>query len=54
MASEWFNTLGQSISGMLVGVSSKEFVTINGIKFEVPIGSYKGQVYVPTAYPSGN
>jgi filamentous hemagglutinin len=36
------------------GTSRKEFVTVNGIKFEVPIGSYRGQVYVPTAYPSGN
>jgi filamentous hemagglutinin len=30
-----------------------QLVEINGIKFEVPISSYKGQVYVPTAYPSG-
>jgi hypothetical protein len=35
------------------GINSKEFVEINGVKFEVPISSYKGQVYVPTAYPSG-
>jgi hypothetical protein len=30
-----------------------QFVDVNGIKFEVPISSHKGQVYVPTAYPSG-
>ena len=35
------------------GVGSKEFVVVNGVKFEVPISSYKGQVYVPTAYPAG-
>ena len=31
-----------------------QLVEINGITFNVPISSYKGQVYVPTAYPSGN
>ena len=36
------------------GVSNKEFVTVNGVKFEVPISSYKGKVYIPTAFPSGN
>jgi hypothetical protein len=34
------------------GVSTKEFVTVAGIRFEVPFNKYKGQVYVPTAYPS--
>lgn len=35
------------------GLSTKEFVTVNGVTFEVPIRKFKGQPYVPTAYPSG-
>ncbi len=35
------------------GISTKEFVDVGGIKFEVPISSFKGKIYVPTAYPSG-
>jgi filamentous hemagglutinin len=34
-------------------VPDVQLVEVNGVKFEVPISSYKGKVYVPTAYPSG-
>ena len=34
-------------------VPDVQFVEVNGVKFEVPINKYKGQVYVPTAFPSG-
>ncbi|WP_353400600.1 CdiA family toxin C-terminal domain-containing protein, partial [Hydrogenophaga sp. 5NK40-0174] len=34
------------------GTSSMEIVEVGGIKFEVPISSFKGTVYVPTAYPA--
>ena len=34
-------------------VPDVQFVTVNGVKFEVPISSYKGSIYVPTAFPSG-
>lgn len=31
-----------------------QYVNVNGVKFAVPIRSYQGKVYVPTAYPAGN
>jgi filamentous hemagglutinin len=34
-------------------VPDVQFVDVGGIKFEVPISSYRDKVYVPTAYPSG-
>ncbi|MDO7467526.1 VENN motif pre-toxin domain-containing protein [Acinetobacter baumannii] len=30
---------------------TKQVVTINGITFRVPISSYKGKVYIPSAFP---
>ncbi|CAM8655721.1 Domain of unknown function DUF637, haemagglutinin putative [Comamonadaceae bacterium] len=34
-------------------VPATQYVTVNGVKFVVPISSYQGKVYVPTAYPAG-
>ena len=55
MASMANEAVGRAIYqwGKNGGVSSKEIVEVGGIKFEVPIGKYKGQLYVPTAYPYG-
>jgi filamentous hemagglutinin len=34
-------------------VPDVQFVDVGGIRFEVPISSFKGKVYIPTAFPSG-
>lgn len=34
-----------------VNGANKQIVKVDGITFEVPIGNYQGQRYVPTAYP---
>ena len=34
-------------------VPDVQFVDVGGVRFEVPISSFKGKVYAPTAFPSG-
>ncbi|VWX62573.1 hypothetical protein VARIO8X_60342 [Burkholderiales bacterium 8X] len=55
MASMANSAASQAVYQWLLGggVAKVEFVTVNGVKFEVPIGKYRSQIYVPTAYPSG-
>ncbi|WP_423236461.1 EndoU domain-containing protein [Amphibiibacter pelophylacis] len=56
MASMANEAVGRAIYQWRRATNSKvpdvQFVNINGIKFEVPISTYRGQVYVPTAFPS--